>query len=403
MRQAQQDLSRFAISRADHRRGIRGRNCNPSSASARSVTPGLARRSSTAIEVGYYFHQSDSAGREAALRRLLWQGDNRFCYTEVAEPPLPGPHEVLLQVRAVGICSTDLHILNGNYPTARPPLVLGHEIAGEVLKVGAEVDVVRPGDRVTIDQVLGCGECFFCRRGSAQFCPAGCELGITGDGGCQDLLLLPARNAHPVPDSISFEEAAILDMEVWAALAKAGVRPGETAAVVGHGPAGLVACQILRACGAGKVFLSGRSLSRLRKAIELGVADHVVTCADFPETIRIETEGRGVDIAFECAGTKEAVESAIEAVTPGGRVVLYGLQTAPLDGFDLNRILLRDLVVYGSLSDRKGWTEVIGLVAQGKLKLKPLITHRFELQQAREAYDLMRRREDGVIKAVFVL
>ena len=339
------------------------------------------------------------------LRRLTWKGDDEFQYEEHCQPPpSPGPWEVTLQVKAVGVCSTDLHILSGSFPLAHPPLVLGHEIAGEIIDVGEEVSRVRPGDRVTVDQVVGCGECYFCRRGSRQFCPQGYELGMTRDGGCQDLLMLPEENAYPIAESITFEEAAILDMEVWGALAKCGVRPDDTALVVGHGPAGLVACQILRALGARKVILCGRSLARLERAGALGVADRIVSSGDgFLDVVKAETDGLGVDIAFECSGTPSGVESAIAAAKPGGRVVVYGVQAGPLDGFDLNQILLKDLVVYGTLSDRRGWEEVIDLVSRGELALGPLITHRFPLHRAQEAYQLVRSRAEGVIKAVLML
>ena len=169
-----------------------------------------------------------------------------------------------IRVRAVGICGTDIHIISGQYGLAKPPLVLGHEIAGEIEAVGAGVTRVQPGDRVTVDQVVGCGACFFCRRGSVQFCETGFELGITRDGGCQDFVLAPMQNVHTLPDTISYEEGAILDMEVWAALDKCGIRPGDSVLVLGHGPAGMVACQIARAMGCGSVILAGRSETRLQ-------------------------------------------------------------------------------------------------------------------------------------------
>jgi threonine dehydrogenase-like Zn-dependent dehydrogenase len=282
---------------------------------------------------------------------------------------------------------------------------LGHEIAGEVAAVGDAAVRVRPGDRVTIDQVVGCGTCFFCRRGSHQFCRRGFELGITRDGGCQDYVVLPEQNVYPIPDCVSFEAAAVLDMEVWAALRKCGVHPGEAVLVIGHGPAGLVACQLLRAMGAGKVILCGRSAARLARAEALGLADIYVSSAedDLLEAVRRETDGNGASLVFECAGARQSVINALAAAVPGGRVVLYGVQPDLLDRFDLNAIVLRDLVVYGALSDRRGWEEVIELARTGLLKLDPLITHRFPLECAPAAYELVRDKADGVVKAVLLL
>jgi len=327
-------------------------------------------------------------------RRLVWCGERRFTLERVPhEPPSPGPGQVEVRVRAVGICGTDIHILNGHFPLARPPRVLGHEIAGDITAVGAGVTRLAIGDRVTVDSVVGCGECFFCRRGSAQFCTSGYELGITADGGCQDYLLVPERNVFPVGSQISWAEAAILDTEVWGAFRKCGVRPGETVLVIGHGPAGLIACQIARLMGAGCVILCGRSAARLEAARRLDIADRYVAPGDAPE---------GVDLAVDCAGTARSVEAAIRLVVPGGRVLLYGVHERPLAEFDLNQVVLKDLTVFGALSDRAGWEEVIGMVAGGRLRLAPLITHRFPMEDAPAAYSLVEGKRDGVIKAVLL-
>lgn len=166
--------------------------------------------------------------------------------------------------------------MDGHLPAAHPPLVLGHEIAGTVVAVGTRVERVHIGDRVTIDQVVGCGECIFCRRGSRQFCTTGYELGMTADGGCQGFIVVPQKNVFSVPATISDEAAAILDMEVWAAVSKCGVGRGEAVLVLGPGPAGLIACQIAKVFGAGRVILAGPNSMRMKKAQELGFADAYV-------------------------------------------------------------------------------------------------------------------------------
>jgi 2-desacetyl-2-hydroxyethyl bacteriochlorophyllide A dehydrogenase len=291
----------------------------------------------------------------------------------------------------------------GHVGLATPPLILGHEIAGEIVAVGPGVTRVRAGYRVTVDQVIGCGECFFCRRGSVQYCETGYELGITRDGGCQEFLLVPETNVYELPDSISFEEGAILDMEVWAALAKCGIRTGDSVLVLGHGPAGMVACQIARAMGARRIMLAGRSQARMQKAEALGLADRYFAAQDdLVEIVKSETSGHGADVVFECAGSPETAAAALDAAIPGGKVVFYGLQKNAIDHFALNRIVLKDLVVFGALSDRRGWEQVISLVKNGDLRLAPLITHRFSLDCAPAAYELVRSKADGVVKAVLM-
>jgi 2-desacetyl-2-hydroxyethyl bacteriochlorophyllide A dehydrogenase len=345
-------------------------------------------------------------GGSDTSRKLVWRGGHEFSLQILqGEPAAPGPNQVLVKVRAVGLCGTDLHILSGHFPLAQPPRVLGHEIAGDVVAVGEGVQRVQTGQSVTLDSVVGCGACHFCRRGSVQFCPSGYELGITADGGCQDYLLAPERNVYPVGPRISYEEAAILDAEVWGALRKCGVHPGESVLVLGHGPAGLIACQIARLMGADRVILCGRSPGRLAAARRLGLADRYVSVAeeDLAAVAAEESGGKGIDLVVDCAGTPRSTADAVRIATPGGRVLLYGVYTEPLSQFDLNQVVLKDLTVFGALSDRVGWEEVIGLVDSGALKLKPLITHRFPIEQAAAAYSLMEAKADGVIKAVLLL
>ncbi len=339
------------------------------------------------------------------MRRLVWAGAADFRIEHYSELPEVREGEVLLRVRAVGVCGTDIHILNGRLAGVGPPLVLGHEFAGEVLQTGPSVSRVRPGARVTADSVVGCGKCAFCLRGSRQFCRNGFEFGISRDGACQDLLVIPEENVYPVSERVSFEEAAILDMEVYAALARCSISPGAVALVVGDGPAGLIACQILQITGAGRVLLSGASAGRLAKAKSLGLADVIVDSVhdSLAATLSAETRGVGVDFAADCVGSAQSAADTFGSLRPGGTALLYGVHEAPLDQFDLNQIVLRDLRVFGALSDRVGWEDVIQLVESGQLRLKPLITHCFPLERAPEAFELVRSRTNGVVKAVISL
>ncbi len=340
------------------------------------------------------------------MKRSIWSGDGRV---ELVEAPAPdasslGPTEVLIRVKAVGICRTDIHILDGRFPQVQPPRVLGHEIAGIVEQVGSQVTRARIGSRVTCDSVVGCGQCYFCRAGSRQFCVTGYELGFTRDGGCQEWLVLPEENIHPIADSISMEEAAILDMEVYAALRKPGIRSSDIVLIEGPGPAGLVASQVARILGARCVLLSGDSGKRLELGKSLGVDRTIhIHKEDLAQVIQQETQGRGVDLVMDCAGTAESFRQALEAVAPGGRVVLYGVYPDPLPQVSIVPIILKDLVVYGSLSDRKYWDEVIALVETGRLNLKRLITHTFPLEETAKAYDYVRHQKDGALKVVLQL
>jgi len=281
-------------------------------------------------------------------------------------------------------------------------MVLGHEIAGEIARVGKNVIRVREGDRVTVDAVVGCGVCELCKQGRIQFCAKGFEFGISRDGGCQDYLVLPERNVYPIPDTISFEEAAILDMEVYNAVQKCGVKNGESVLVLGAGPIGLIACQVAKIMGAGKVILSDVLSDRLKAAEDLGMADsyRLVPESDFEGT---QANCCLVDVVIDCAGTAASTKHALDAVRPCGRVLLYGVYEHAIDHLDLNQVVLKDLVLFGSQSDRIGWEDVIALVTTGALNLKSLITHRFSVEDGPRAYDLVSKHEAAAIKAVMLL
>jgi 2-desacetyl-2-hydroxyethyl bacteriochlorophyllide A dehydrogenase len=339
------------------------------------------------------------------MKRLVWHGNQSLKIEHLpGSPPHPRENEVLLEVRAVGICGTDIHILKGTHPNTSPPLVLGHEISGEIVEIGKNVGRIRNGDRVTVDAVVGCGQCNFCRRGRRQFCANGFELGITRDGGCQDYLIVPKKNAYCIPSTVSFEEAAILDMEVYNAIRKCRVETGDAILILGAGSIGLIACQVARILGADHIVLADVLKGRLDTAEAQGIADAYLSISGNGSPTGTGDEYSGTfDLVIDCAGTSDSTQHALKAVRPGGRVLLYGVHEHAIDQLDLNQIVLKDLVLFGAQSDRSGWEDVIGLVASGALDLKSLITHRFALEEGPRAYDLVRKREDAVIKAVLIL
>jgi L-gulonate 5-dehydrogenase len=339
------------------------------------------------------------------MKKLIWRGgeDIRMEHSSQSLPE-PGRDEVLLKVKAVGICGTDVHILKGTLPFAKPPLILGHEISGEIAAVGKGVSEFYEGDRVTVDAVIGCGHCDLCKISRYQFCTETFELGITRDGGCQEYLIVPKRNVYPIAGSVSFEEAAILDMEVYNAILKSSVEPTDHVLVLGAGPIGLIACQIARILGAAHITLSDVLESRLTTARTLGVADdYLANTANGSSTESPGGPSDPFDLVIDCAGTAQSAKRAFNAVRPCGRVLLYGVHEDPIDQFDLNQIVLKDLTVLGAQSDRTGWEVVIALVTSGALNLKGLVTHRFSLEEGPQAYDLVRSREETLIKAVMLL
>lgn len=337
------------------------------------------------------------------MTEAIWLGreDLRTERGRTEKPPRPKSGQVLLRITVAGVCGTDVHIWEGRLQFTHPPLVLGHEFAGVVEAVGPGVRGFMEGDRVKCDSVVGCGECPWCRDGATQFCPNGAEFGITQDGGWTEWLVVPERNLHHLPDSISDESAAIMDVEVPGAFRKPGIVPGETVVVFGAGPAGLIALQCARILGAGTVILCGTRVERLELGARLG-ADHVIDVNQNDPVLAVRdlTGGSGADLAFDAAGSEKAILAALEVVRPQGRVVFYGVSERPLNGFPISQAVLKDVVMYGALSNRTGWEQLIGWVASGRLDLQSMITHRFALEQASQALSTMRDRRDGAIKAV---
>lgn len=258
----------------------------------------------------------------------VWTDYNKM---EIRELPTPeiGADDVLVRVMAAGVCITDLHVYSGQFAYGRPPHVLGHEIAGCVESVGANVNRWKKGDRVTVETSIGCGRCRFCRSGQRHLCPELTEIGFSPNpGGYAQFVRVPEDNLVRIPDGVSYEEAGIVESVVCpiAALMRLKVTFGETAAVYGVGPAGLAFIQGLKALGAGKVIAVARDDFRLARAMSFG-ADVVVNARseDALKRIREETDGLGADIVCEAAGAPSTIEEAFQAVRSAGRVILYGI------------------------------------------------------------------------------
>src|SRR5919106_4505738 len=321
--------------------------------------------------------------------------------TDVAKPE-PGPREVVVRTRAAGICRTDLKVVDGIIPTVETPRVLGHEVAGEVAAVGAEVDSFSEGDRVTVSLDVTCGVCAYCRVGEFDHCARLRRLGLEWDGGLADFVRVPAENLVPIADSVSFPEAAVIPDAVGspyhAVVTRANVRPAQTVAVYGLGGLGLVAVQVGRLLGA-RVIGIARTPERRKLAEELGATwsidprDGAVS-----EQIRERTDGLGVHAFFDFVGIEGSVEQAVLASRKGGKVVVVGY-VVPEVVAPTMRMVYDEVAIMGSRgSTRRDLHEATELVGQGQIR--PIIGRELELDQINEGLDLL--REGSVVgRAVF--
>ena len=292
-------------------------------------------------------------------------------------PPV-GAKDVLVRVKAAGICRSDVHYRAGVSPVYPLPLTLGHEVAGVVEEVGAEVRNVKVGDRVCLHYLVTCGDCRYCALGSEQFCTSGSMIGKYQDGGYAEYIVVPSRNAVPLPDDIPFEQGAIMmcsSATSFHALNKAGVKPGESVAVFGVGGLGISAVQLARAFGALDVYAVDINADKLRLAEGYGAIPVNAGTADPVAEIRLLTGGQGVDVALELVGLRQTIEQAVHSLGVFGRAVLVGITDQPFELNSYQDVILKEAQIIGC-SDHllQELPLLVELVRRGALDLSSVVT-----------------------------
>lgn len=324
------------------------------------------------------------------------------------ETPRPKLEEVLIQTKAVGICGTDLSIYKGEFPQIKLPMVMGHEAAGLIVKLGSSVDSFSEGERVVVDPGLSCGKCWFCRRGSYYQCENLRIIGVDADKGAfAEYFTAPALNCYRLPHEMSWEEAALVDT-LACSLHSMNLLPGEwgeVVAVLGPGPGGLCFLQLAKLKGACKVILTGTRSERLSLGKKLG-ADIVINIKeenDVVKEIRKQTNGRGVDLTIVACGASQAVRDAISMTRRGGRIMIYGVFAKPVDMIDVEAIMMKELTIYGSAGASWAYDAAISLISSKRVKVRSMITHRFKLEDLEKALRIVEERKQGYIKGVVIL
>lgn len=309
------------------------------------------------------------------------------------DEPQPGPNEVKIRIHAAGICGTDIHIYKDEF-RSRPPVVLGHEVAGEIVAVGTAVDSALCGKRVTSETYYyTCGTCMYCRRGNANLCLKRLSIGSGVNGGFTTYLIVPAKNVHELPDHIDYRAGALtepLACVVHGVLNNASVKPGDIAVIAGPGAIGLLTLQVVKAAGAKVVVLgTDADVQRLELAQDLG-ADFVINVqhqgAD-QLIADLTQEGLGADVVYECSGAGAAAQHLLTLVRRGGRYVQIGLFGKPI-AWDLDQVCYKELLVTGSnASVPSAWDQALKLLASGKVKTAPLISHSYAVTEWQMAFD----------------
>jgi L-iditol 2-dehydrogenase len=318
-----------------------------------------------------------------------------------------GSDDVLISVRACGICGSDVHGFDGSTGRRIPPLVMGHEASGVVAQVGPAVADLRVGERVTFDSTIYCGRCFYCAAGQANLCDDRQVLGVSPGpyrrhGAFAELVSVPRRIVYRLPDAIGFEQAALIEAVSVAvhAVGLVPVQSGATAVVVGSGMIGLLAIQALRAAGCARVVAIDVDPDRLRMACQLGATDALNSRSVHPaEAVREWTAGRGADVVLECLGAAETVRTAIACARKGGTVALVG-NLAPSVELPLQDVVTRQIRLQGSCASSGEYPAAIKLMSQGAIRVDPLISAVAPLAEGPAWFQRLYRREAGLMKVI---
>ncbi len=329
---------------------------------------------------------------------------------EVVEVPKPepGPDDILVKVRAAGICSSDLHYQDGRSKVTRLPITLGHEIAGEVAKCGSNVKNLKKGARVSLFYLVTCGECMKCSTGHDNYCGEAKMLGKNIDGGFAEYVAVPARNAFPFPESIPFSQAALMTDAVatpFHALKRAAVKTGESVLIIGIGGLGIHAVQLAKIMGAGQVVAMDLDQEKLNLAKKAGATATInPEQEDAAEKIREITGGHGVDIAIELIGLTTTIRQAIDSTGLGGRTVVVGICPDEVGLNPYHDLLLLEKTIMGSADQcRADFPVIIEMAVQKRLDLSHSVSHELPLEEINQGLEMLKNKKENPVRIVVTM
>ncbi len=321
-------------------------------------------------------------------------------------PDIYGSDDVLIRMKSTGICGSDIHYFQEGRigdQIIQYPFTLGHEGAGVVERVGSQVYGLKPGDRVTIDPAMPCFACDQCLAGRYNTCRNMRFLGCPGqaDGCLSEYIVVPESSCHSVPDSISFDQAALIEpLAIGVYAVKQGLKSGMKIGILGSGPIGISVMLSAKAYGAGKIYMTDFVDHRLALAVTMGAdwaGNPAVT--DITEDI-LAMEPNHLDLVYECCGKQEAVNQAVDLLKPGGTLFIIGIPRFASWHFDVNDLRRKEISIKNVRRSNNVVDETIALVASGRIRPDSMQTHIFELDQATRAFDLLSDYKDGIMKAM---
>lgn len=332
-----------------------------------------------------------------------------YKHLEIQELPVPdvGPDDVLVEVKACGICGSDIHGYDGSTGRRIPPLVMGHEAAGVVSQVGSGVSEFQVGQRVTFDSMVWCGKCHYCYRGQSNLCDHRRVLGVSCDeyrrnGAFAQFVCVPKHIVYSLPEKVSFEQAALIEAISVAvhAAERTPVNLGDTAVVVGSGMIGLLVIQAIKLAGCSQVIAIDLNASRLQVARQLG-ADYTIKADEEDAIARVKelTNQRGADVALEVVGATPTIKTAIDCTRKGGTVTLVGNVTPNID-LPLQSVVTRELSVLGSCASAGEYPACIKLLETGLIQVEPLISAKISLDQGPQWFERLHKGDANIMKVL---
>ena len=334
------------------------------------------------------------------MKALTLTEYNQFEYGDAPEPET-GPGEVLIRVQACGICGSDVHGMDGSSGRRIPPIIMGHEASGIIESIGENVNGWSPGDRVTFDSTIYCGDCPNCRDGQVNLCENRQVMGVScGEyrrhGAYAELVTVPAHILYRIPEGMSFEEAAFAEPISVAlhAVNRVPIQQGDTAVVVGAGLIGLLVVQALKRAGCERIIAADLVQSRLDLALELGATDIFLSNeVDVPAEVLKLTGDKGADVAMEVVGLGKTLGIAIDCVRTGGSVGCVG-NIEQMSEFSLQKVVTREITLYGSCASAGEYADAMEGLADGSIRVKPLTSGVVNLSDGAEWFSRLHAGED---------
>ena len=331
-------------------------------------------------------------------------------YIELREvdPPKITADEVLIEVKAAGICGTDIHVLHDEFPYW-PPVIMGHEFSGKIIEVGSEVEYYKIDDRVVAEpHTLACGKCYFCRTGNIQICPSKRAIGWGIDGAFTKYIKMPEKLLHKIPDEVTYEAAAVVEPTanvVHDVLERGKIEPEDFVVVLGPGPIGLLSAMAAKAGGAKEVMIVGTpddEKLRLKVAKDVGI-DHIVNLGvDDPVRKVLElTEDRGADLVVEASGAEPAINMTVDLVRKKGRITVIGMSGKKKILFPWDAAIFKACdIIFNFSTSYTSWGRAISLIARNKINVEAIITHREPLINWKKVFDAVENKK--AIKALLI-